>query len=120
MSEIKIDDLSSAIETLAKSLGMAAEEIIPYYVKLEVIRGILWTFGGLLLVVLPFILFYPIPPPNWAECREVNLLIGGAYALKWAICIGSPWGGAYTMFENIDKLIAPKALAISKLINQVT
>jgi len=120
MTDVKISaDLSDAIERLSEKLGLAADAIIPQYTKNIFVNGIGWILGGIAMIVLPWVIFYPPVPVGFegydAELGEV-LLIG----LKWGLILGGTWGGAYCVLDNLRKAITPKAEAISHLLNQIT
>lgn len=125
MAEVKIKaDLEKTIELLAEKLGLAAEEIVPYYTKLMLINGIVWAVGGAIMAVLPWAVFWPITLPQGVEgipnYSVLEPLVYASCGFKWIICIAFTWGGGYTIFNYIENLLAPKALAIQKLIGQIT
>ena len=114
MSKIELNaDLTQAIEQVANKLGMAANEIIPCYTKLELVRGLSWGIGGLLLTTLPWFLF--LFSPEWKD--------GMAYGLWWVgrmiFCVITTWSGGFTITDNIKNIVAPKAMAINRLLTQL-
>ena len=121
MTDIKISaDLTEAIEKVSEKLGIATDAIIPEYTKRNMINGVTWIFGGLLLAVLPWLILPEskiLPDDNFGsyDFRWDYLY----YAARWIFCGITTWIGLYTCFVWIENIATPKALAISTLLNQI-
>ena len=105
-------DLNKAIDQLAEKLGVAASEIIPHYTRMMFMAGIANFIAGILVVILPLLLFV-VYPQIW-ESSEIFIGIRLLFCIVMAIC------GGYKMANWFESVMAPQALAISKLINQIT
>lgn len=115
MPEVELKaDLNQAIEQLADKLGMAANEIIPHYTRLELVKGLSWGIGGVLLATLPWLLF--LFSPEW----EDDMARGLWWAGRMILCVITTWSGGYTVIDSIENIAAPKAMAINRLLRQVT
>lgn len=134
MSDKKIEftlELSNAIDKIAEKLGMGAGTIIPEYVKLEKIRGFVWIGGGILLAITVPILvaflwpdvialddrYYSIGNTRFKTAEYRGYLEGmGVLSFLGVVGVGA---GISMILHNIERVIAPKSLAISKLLRQV-
>jgi len=115
MSKPKISiDVNEAIEQISAKIGVATTGIIPEYTKLEFVRGISWAIGGYLLMTIPWLLFL-VKPESW-DTGAINLFLG----IKLLFCVITTWIGGAIVFDNIEGIITPKALAIERLLIQIT
>ena len=56
--DVKISaDLNKAIDQLSEKLGMAANEMLPHYTRLFLIRGIVSIISGVVLAAASLLLF---------------------------------------------------------------
>ncbi len=104
-------DLSKAIDQLAEKLGLATKEILPHYTKYYYVEGVTGIIHGVIIILLPLLLFV-----FSVEGFTDTILFMGLRLVFTIIMILS---GIYTIFEDIKKVIAPKAEAIDHLINQL-
>ena len=119
MADVKISaDLSEAIEKISDKLGIAANAIIPEYVKQIKLNGFVWIVGGALLVILPWIL---MPGPfEWEASRSYAINWKGLYnVVRWVILLGLTWSGIAEVLGNIENIVTPKAMAINRVLNQL-
>jgi len=120
MSEVKISaDLTDAIEKLSEKLGIAADAIIPEYEKNIRINGIVWIIAGIITGVLPWVI---LPQPfEYHVASSYDVDWGMTYsAIRWIACIGMTFIGFYISMSYIENLITSKAIAINRLMNQIT
>jgi len=124
-------NVTSAIDKIAEKLGMGAGAIIPEYILLEKIRGIVWIIGGILLFITSIIFIYMLWPDAIAETYKYEYV--GSTAFKTAryydyiegvitvvIFGGLLLGGSITMIlSNIERIAATKAIAIQTLLRQI-
>ena len=118
------NDISNAIELLSEKLGMAADEILPHYTRLMLVNGIIWIVGGLFFVIVPWLLFLVEIPMKTSFSTYDVLPSPSAYKTFWLVirgifCIITTWAGGYTILDSLENILALKALAISKLLNQI-
>jgi len=119
MTDIKISaDLTEAIEKVSDKLGIAANAIIPEYIKNYKLNGLVWVLGGFLLAIFPWLL---MPAPfefKPADSYDINW--GNIYSVvRWAICLILTWAGIHTVLDNIQNIFTSKAMAINRILNQL-
>jgi len=124
-------ELTNTIDKIAEKLGMGATAIIPEYTVLEKIRGFVWTGGGIFLCLLGPIFIFLMYPDAIAQADKYYTIGSSNFkttlyndyseSVTIAVLIGCfiSAGGILMTLCNIERIVAPKAMAISSLLSQL-
>ena len=124
-------ELGDTIDKLAEKLGLGANAIIPEYTILEKVRGIVWTCGGVLLFITSIVFMFVMYPDAIPDADKYYKLGSSTFktslyndyseSVAIALLIGCFMlaGGILAVLCNIERIVAPKAVAISSLIFQL-
>jgi putative Mn2+ efflux pump MntP len=109
----KMDNvISNAVEAIAKSIGVASNEIIPYYVKYYTISAISYIILGLIMCFLGCIVF-----KNWLKIEDKDdglpiFMILGSIIMFFIGCL--------FVFVNLPDIFSPEAMAYHRLIRDLS
>jgi hypothetical protein len=104
-ANIKVD-VNKAIDEISSKLGIAADAIIPEYSKLAVVNGFSYVAIGLLVAFFPYTLFlFPLE--------------GDEKLIAFIPCATCSIIGFCIVFSSLENFVAPKAMAMQKLFNDI-
>lgn len=125
--DVKINaDVEKSLELICNKIGIAANEVIPHYVKIHKCRAIGELIYGIMLVILPIvILFGCVHIPIKEDYDNYDMISSPEgwkalyYIIKIIVCFITASIGIYNIADSIEEYFAAKGIAISALISQI-